>query len=979
MAEGANDLSFDPPGTLCSSCHVVSNWTEIDGTEHNVATNGAGSCATCHNSSRQEVIDAITLGANPTNCLDCHSNKNLTVHGNVDHVSLGYVILGATSCASCHDPGGAANATIDITHSGNCTLCHTTIPNLQPGIPAGGGDCATCHTGTWDALHPTDPGHTGIVVASTSCANCHDDTLVSAAPETHNACTSCHDSGTGALIGSAVGNPTPTDCTTCHTGTWSTIHPTTGYSHTGIVVASTSCADCHDDTLVSAAPETHNACTSCHDSGSGSLIGSAVGNPTPTDCTTCHTGTWETTHTNDPGHTGIVVASTTCADCHDDTFVSAAPETHNACTSCHDAGTGALIGSAIGNPSPTDCTTCHTGTWETTHANDPGHTGIVVASTTCADCHDDTLVSAAPETHDACISCHDSGTGALIGSAIGNPTPTDCTTCHTGTWETTHTTDPGHTGITVVGTTGCADCHDDTLVSTASDTHNACISCHDSGTGALIGSAIGNPSPTDCITCHTGTWETTHTTDPGHTGIVVATTSCADCHDDTLVSAAPETHDACTSCHDAGTGALIGSAIGNPTPTDCTACHTDPFDTIHAAYVHTVAEGANDLSFDPPGTLCSSCHVVSNWTEIEGTEHNVATNGAGSCATCHNSSRQEVIDAITLGANPTNCLDCHSNKNLTVHGNVDHVSLGYVILGATSCASCHDPGGAANATIDITHSGNCTLCHTTIPNLQPGIPAGGGDCATCHTGTWDALHPTDPGHTGIVVASTSCANCHDDTLVSAAPETHNACTSCHDSGTGALIGSAVGNPTPTDCTTCHTGTWETTHTTDPGHTGITVGATGCADCHDDTLVSAASDTHNACTSCHDSGSGALIGSAIGNPTPTDCTTCHTGTWEHNSSDTGSSHTGITVGATGCADCHDDTLVSAAPETHNACTSCHDSGSGALIGSAIGNPTPDRLYDLSYGYVGWQCIQRIPAIPALRLVQPAVLAAMMIRW
>ena len=78
-------------------------------------------------------------------------------------------------------------------------------------------------------------------------------------------------------------------------------------------------------------------------------------------------GTWETTHTTDPGHTGIVVAATSCADCHDDTLVSAAPDTHNACTSCHDTGTGVLIGSAIGQTGLGDCTNCHSGTWDAEH------------------------------------------------------------------------------------------------------------------------------------------------------------------------------------------------------------------------------------------------------------------------------------------------------------------------------------------------------------------------------------------------------------------------------------------------------------------------------------------------------------------------------------------------------------------------------------------------------------------------------------
>ena len=297
---------------------------------------------------------------------------------------------------------------------------------------------------------------------------------------------------------------------------------------------------------------------------------------------------------------------------------------------------------------------------------------------------------------------------------------------------------------------------------------------------------------------------------------------------------------------------LLSSAVGKTFAAggDCGTCHTGTFDVLHASHLHTVAEGPGDLSFDPPGQLCSVCHVVSNWAEIDGTEHNVPTNGAGSCSTCHNSPRQEVIDAITLGADPTVCLDCHSNKLLTVHGNEDHGALGYVTGGATNCQTCHDPGASYDGTVTVTHLGNCALCHTSPPALQPGLVAG--DCSACHGSTWDPLHQTaNYDHSGFVtVATTSCASCHDDTLISATTETHNACISCHDAANGALIGSAVGKDVSTggDCTTCHTGAWEAEHpepTSD--HTAlVTVGATSCGSCHNDTLVSAERHNHHAC-------------------------------------------------------------------------------------------------------------------------------------
>ncbi len=218
----------------------------------------------------------------------------------------------------------------------------------------------------------------------------------------------------------------------------------------------------------------------------------------------------------------------------------------------------------------------------------------------------------------------------------------------------------------------------------------------------------------------------------------------------------------------------------------------------------------------------------------------------------------------------------------------------------------------------------------------------GGDCATCHGSDWDSLHPTTAfNHSGLVtVGATGCASCHDDTLISTAAETHNACASCHDAASGALIGSAIGQTGTGDCISCHSGTWESLHpTTTFDHSGlVTVGATSCATCHDDTLVSAAAETHNACASCHDADTGALIGSAIGQSGLGDCATCHSGSWEAEHTPELSHTTLVTVGATNCANCHDDTLISAAAETHNACASCHDAD-GALISSAVGTPSP----------------------------------------
>ena len=255
----------------------------------------------------------------------------------------------------------------------------------------------------------------------------------------------------------------------------------------------------------------------------------------------------------------------------------------------------------------------------------------------------------------------------------------------------------------------------------------------------------------------------------------------------------------CTLCHDyAGTrldAAVVRQTIElglNGTLVSCTNCHTAQSSNHYQDFMHSVAQGPNDLSFDAPGQLCSDCHAAANWAQIDNIEHNVSTNGADSCSTCHNSPRQEVIDAIAQVGTLTHCLDCHSDLYLTRH--VDHVALGYVTGGATPCLNCHYLGAVNNGTVTGAHLNNCLLCHTDTTNLTllPGVPVGGGDCVTCHTGSWEVEHTPAIDHTAIVkVGTTDCASCHTDTLTSGATETHNACGSCHNAD-GFLVGSAVG-------------------------------------------------------------------------------------------------------------------------------------------------------------------------------------------
>ena len=195
-----------------------------------------------------------------------------------------------------------------------------------------------------------------------------------------------------------------------------------------------------------------------------------------------------------------------------------------------------------------------------------------------------------------------------------------------------------------------------------------------------------------------------------------------------------------------------------------------------------------------------------------------------------------------------------------MHGGIDHVASGDVTL-ATACADCHDPGGTANATVDITHAANCTLCHTNVPTLQEGVSAGPADCATCHPATWETTHTSNtPSHTTLVqVSTTDCASCHDDTLVSGTADTHDGCSSCHNPD-GSLTSYAIGQDFTTggDCSSCHGTDWGGLHITTPDHSSlVTTSGTNCGNCHADALIDVS--THlSDCSNCHNTSDGSLV-------------------------------------------------------------------------------------------------------------------------
>ena len=202
------------------------------------------------------MISAIAAGDDPTNCLACHTDKTVA-HGSVDHTGNNLVTL-SSQCASCHDPGSAANATVDVTHSGNCNLCHTaSIPDLQSGLSAG--TCVTCHGSDVGTVHP-------------SCTTCHGEPPNGSSSPNRDRAHSEHD-----VLG--FGSVSPS-CNACHSGAPITAAPRS-VSRPALMIravarqASTAAPaptlSCHGgQTTPNWATGTLNVntqCTSCHASG----------------------------------------------------------------------------------------------------------------------------------------------------------------------------------------------------------------------------------------------------------------------------------------------------------------------------------------------------------------------------------------------------------------------------------------------------------------------------------------------------------------------------------------------------------------------------------------------------------------------------------------------------------------------------------------------------------------------------------------
>ena len=333
------------------------------------------------------------------------------------------------------------------------------------------------------------------------------------------------------------------------------------------------------------------------------------------------------------------------------------------------------------------------------------------------------------------------------------------------------------------------------------------------GNGAYVG--------VTCDTCHLDR-VAKHDTENSHNNRLIVTL-CANCHtSDTSVIGQPGSgtlasqadvdtlhKSSCAICHDYANynstsdypldPAVVAQAIEVGTAgtlTDCLTCHDANFDTIHV-----FIENHNDL-VNVGTTSCGNCH-----SSAPPLIDNTNSKAHSSCSNCHD----ENYNTISLAAGITfadggDCTTCHTDPFDTVHpATIDHSAL--VKVDTTSCGNCHsDPPPLVDPIDPKVHS-ECANCHDDqgglIGSAVGSSFASPGNCTTCHTGSFEGLHPADVDHSALVkVGTTSCGNCHSDPppLVDPVdPKVHSECANCHDDQ-GGLIGSCLlyTSPSPRD-------------------------------------------------------------------------------------------------------------------------------------------------------------------------------------
>ncbi len=583
-------------------------------------------------------------------------------------------------------------------------------------------------------------------------------------------------------------------------------------------------------------------------------------------------------------YTGNAMALTSadCAECHAPIVADPISPHHNLATQ------QALSCSACHRMASPTCTDCHGDPIIDPAFHENIHSNISIAPD-CSSCHSNPDII--PVTHsNNCTVCHDSTNQVVIDTiAAGSQgTAVNCENCH-GALSEVHT--PTHAQISIA--TDCAGCHGDPAIVPVTHSDN-CATCHNSTDQAVIDTITAgfNGTQVDCNNCHISINHTAQ-----HDQTFVPEAICADCHDGNVAVEHTVNHSStCTACHnDPLLASIIDSGkAGNAVV--CTDCHTATTLASHnSLHDKTVL----------PSDGCIECHDAN-----VAVEH--VDNRSIGCTDCHNSTRQEVLDAIANGISgmTVNCSDCHL-------GPLDHQAAHDMTrTDDVSCQDCH------NQNVVTEHVDNqgisCSSCHDD-PMIQTIIASGvAGNivvCADCHI-----MSDHTNAHNNTDVTDSACLECHDpDVSVEHVANGGLSCLVCHGNTTyDAIIDSGKGIAgTLVTCDACHTNAGD--HTAAHDMTSLNSG--DCAECHNANVVTEHVDVRLlSCSTCHSS-TDATVRAVIEsgqNGQEVFCSDCHVGAGMHSDE-----HDMVDVPDSLCADCHNGNVVIEHVDNRAlTCNTCH---------------------------------------------------------
>lgn len=609
----------------CLACHTLSVVAEH--------TSRTSTCATCHSSTKQAVINTIAAGraGTPVSCSNCH--------GAPDHYAQ-HNALGTTGdCASCHTLSVIGE---HLTRGASCATCHSsTNPQVINAIAAGKSgtlvSCVNCH-GSYDhsAAH-------NMATTFGDCALCHSLGTLNEHIARGSTCATCHSStNTTVKATIAAGKAgTPVNCTNCH-GKFD--HPT---QHAK-AVAAPGCAECHTLGVVKEHTTRTSNCATCHSSTNPAVQQTiALGQAgTTVNCANCH-GSADHLAQHDK-----VTAAADCANCHNLGVVKEHTSRTSTCATCHSSAKPEVQNTiALGKAgTAVNCKNCHL-TFD--HVAQHDHAKVAVD---CGQCHTLGVLSEHLTRTSTCATCHSSAKPEVQNAITLGKAGTDvtCKNCH----NVNHAAQ--HDKVSVAAS--CAQCHTKSVLDEHLTRTSTCSTCH-SSSRVSVQDAIAKGKAGQMVTCVDCHGEFSH--QAAHDGNVLTPyADCNACHTENLVALHQESGFTCATCH-AGTNATINSVVTKGLGGQkvyCADCHT--------------AFGNHEIQHDKIALPTAAKFIAT---------HEEATQTAY-CVGCHTSTDAAVKKAINDGMKGTQiqCVTCHSNMS---PANVPPVA----VAGADTVATVNKP------------------------------------------------------------------------------------------------------------------------------------------------------------------------------------------------------------------------------------------------------------------------------------------------